>query len=143
MEIEISSTNPAVKAVITGTAPRPARLAAARGLLPLPQAELLEILVNLAVNEDKEISSTALATLDSQDPNELSGVVNSHEVAPSVLNFLARKKELPREVHESVIANQRTPGDALVDLAKNTSEGALLELIAINQQRLIDEARFF
>ena len=137
MEIEITSNNPAVKAVITGAAPRPARLAAARGLLPLPQAELLEILVNLVVTEDKEIADTALLTLDSQDPNELRGVANSEEAAPSVLDFLARKKELPREVHESVIANPRTSGEALVDLAKNTGEGALLELIAINQQRLI------
>lgn len=123
--------------MITGTAPRPARLAAARGLLPLQQSELLEILVNLAVIDDAEIAQTARATLDSQDHGELRAVTQSDETAPSVLGFLARKKDLPREVHEAVIANQRTPGEALVELAKNTGEGALLELIAINQQRLI------
>jgi hypothetical protein len=42
MNAEIISTNPAVKAIITGTAPQPARLAAARGILPLPQTDLLE-----------------------------------------------------------------------------------------------------
>jgi hypothetical protein len=45
MNAEIISTNPAVKAIITGTAPQPARLAAARGILPLPQTDLLEVLV--------------------------------------------------------------------------------------------------
>jgi hypothetical protein len=136
MEIEITSTNPAVKAVIMGTAPRPARLAAAKGLLPLSQGDLLEILVNLAVNEDAELAETARATIDAQDPGELRSAVQS-ETAPSVLSFLARKKDLPREVHEVVITNLSTPDAALVDLAKNTSESALLELIAVNQQRLI------
>ena len=39
-----------MKAIITGTAPQPARLAAARGLLPLPQNDLLEILVALTTD---------------------------------------------------------------------------------------------
>jgi hypothetical protein len=137
MENEITSTNPAVKAVITGTAPRPARLAAAKGLLPLPQSDLLEILVNLAVIDDAEIAETALATLDAQDPSELRHVAQSDQTAPAVLGFLARKKGLAHEIHEAVIGNLQTPGEALVELATNTRESALLELIAINQQRLI------
>jgi hypothetical protein len=137
MENEITSTNPAVKAVITGTAPRPARLAAAKGLLPLPQSDLLEILVNLAVIDDTEIAETALATLDAQDSTELRHVAQSDQTAPTVLGFLARRKGLPHEIHEAVIGNLQTPGEALVELATNTREGALLELIAINQQRLI------
>jgi hypothetical protein len=137
MEIQITSTNPAVKAVITGTAPRPARLAAAKGLLPLSQADQLEILVNLAENEDPELAETARATLSAQNPVELRAAAESAETAESVLSFLARKKDLSREAHEAVIGNLNTPGEALVDLVKNTREGALLELIAVNQQRLI------
>jgi len=137
MEIKITSTNPAVKAVITGTAPRPARLAAAKGLLPLSQADLMEILVNLAENTDPELAQTARATLSGQAPAELLRVAESAETAQSVLSFLARKRDLPRETHEAVIGNLNTPGEALVDLVKNTREGGLLELIAVNQQRLI------
>lgn len=137
MALEIVSTNPAVTAVITGTAPRPARLAAAKGLLPLPQTDLLEILVHLSQADDQELAQTAGATLHNQDATELKTVAGSEDVAESVLAFLARKKDLPREVHETVISNLRTPGEALVDLAKNTREGVLLELIAVNQQRLI------
>ena len=40
MYFEVNSTNPVVKAVIAGTAPQPAKLAAARGMLPLPQNDL-------------------------------------------------------------------------------------------------------
>src|ERR671928_157835 len=42
-----SSTNPVVRAVVSGAAPPQARMAAARGLLPLAQEELLELLVAL------------------------------------------------------------------------------------------------
>jgi hypothetical protein len=47
-ELKSSSTNPVVKAIITGTAPRPAQLAAARGILPLPQTICSKFLVALA-----------------------------------------------------------------------------------------------
>jgi len=53
---EITSTNPAVHAIINGTAPQAARLAAASGMLPLPQNDLLEVLVALAVSQDAEIA---------------------------------------------------------------------------------------
>lgn len=137
MKFEIVSTNPAVAAVINGTAPRPARLAAAKGLLPLSQADLLEILVHLSEGDDAELSQTAGATLHSQDPMELRTIAMADDAPESILSFLARKKDLPREVHESVISNLKTPGEALVELAKNTREAGLLELIAVNQQRLI------
>jgi hypothetical protein len=137
MEIEIQSTNPAVKAIVMGTAPQPARLAAARGMLPLSSNDLLEILVNLAVSDDAELSRTARETLQGQDAAELLTVGQGTETARSVLSYLAKEKELPREVHEAVIGNPNTPGEALIDLARNTREGSLLDLIAINQQRLI------
>jgi hypothetical protein len=137
MAFEIVSTNPAVAAVIKGTAPRPARLAAAKGLLPLSQPELLEILVHLAGGDDAELAVTANETLATQNSNDLRTVAQSSDTAPSVLDFLARKKEFPREVHEALIANSATPESSLIDLARNTSDGSLLELITVNQQRLI------
>lgn len=137
MAFEIVSKNPAVTAVITGTAPRPARLAAAKGLLPLSQSDLLEILVHLTESDDAELSQTAGATLHSQDPMELRTIAATDDAPEAVLSFLARKRDLPREVHETVITNMRTPGEALIELVKNTREGGLLDLIAVNQQRLI------
>ena len=71
MDLEIDSANPAVKAIITGTAPRPAQLAAARGILPLPQNDLLEVLVALTKSDDAELAQNAQSTLAAQDPLEL------------------------------------------------------------------------
>jgi hypothetical protein len=44
---------------------------------------------------------------------------------------------LGRDIHEAVTLNARTPDEAIALLAGTTSDGALLELVVVNQQRLI------
>jgi hypothetical protein len=123
--------------IIKGTAPQPARLAAARGLLPLPQNDLLEVLVALSDNEDSEISAAAVETLDAETNEDLVVVARSEETAPTVLSYLATRSNGTRELFEAAILNAKTPDEALTKLASSTSDGSLLELIAINQQRLV------
>ncbi|MGI9036562.1 MAG: hypothetical protein ACR2GD_11050 [Pyrinomonadaceae bacterium] len=135
---DITSTNPVVKAVIEGTAPRPARMAAARGILPISQTDLLEVLVNLSKSDDAELSANAKATLDSQNsPELLRGVIEADEIAPSVLAHFAAQENLAPEIHEAVIVNRKTPDAAIINFARKTKNGNLLELITLNQQRLI------
>jgi hypothetical protein len=135
--VDVTSTNPVVKAILSGTAPPAARMAAARGLLPIPQADLLEALVALRESEAPDVASAAQATLDSQDPVSLLSVAESTETAPSVLGFLASSLTVGREVHEKALLNNKTPDKAVALLAGSTPEGSILELISINQQRLI------
>ena len=45
MGSEIGSSNPVVAAIVNGTAPRAAQVAASRGILPLSQGDLLEVYV--------------------------------------------------------------------------------------------------
>lgn len=139
MNIETSaSTNPVVKAVVEGTAPRPARLAASRGILPLPQTDLLEILVALAQqNGDEELSANARETLKNQDRQRLTGVVSAPQISPQVLAYFAGEENLPFEAYEAIISNPNTPDPAIIKFARNTRDGSLLELITLNQQRLI------
>lgn len=137
MSFEIYSSNPAVKSVISGTAPRPAQIAAARGILPLPQNDLLEILVALAQSNDEELAQTAQNTLAQQDKSELGKVFKSSETAPTVLSFFAAITDLPRELHESILTNSSTPTASIARFARNTKNGELLELISFNQQLLI------
>jgi hypothetical protein len=137
MNIETTSTNPIVKAVVEGTAPRPARVAASRGILPLPQGDLLEILVALAQNGDEELASNARETLKNQDKQHLGSIVSAPQVSPQVLSYLASEENLPFEAYEAIISNLNTPDAAIIKFARNTKEGSLLELITLNQQRLI------
>ena len=132
-----TSTNPAVRAILDGTAPQQARLAAASGLLPLPQADLLEVLVALCKWEESEIAEAATATLDSQDSEDLLAAAKSDETAAAVLDYLATPSKGTRQIHEAVILNSRTSDQAVASFASSTSDAALLELIAINQQRLV------
>jgi hypothetical protein len=134
---EIHSTNPAVKAIITGTAPRQAQIAAARGILPLPQNDLLEILVAMTRFEDAEIAQNAKETLNSQNAGEIENVIKSDEIAPPVLAFFAESEDLPKEIYEAVLSNQKTPSKSVARLAGKTKNGELLELISFNQQLLI------
>ena len=138
MDFEINSINPVVKAVVGGTAPRPAQLAAARGILPLPQSDLLELLVVLSKNkDDAELAETAQSTLAAQDLGELENTIRSNEIAPQVLAYFAGRENLPPEIHETILSNPKTPNTAIIQFARQTKKGELLELISFNQQLLI------
>ena len=137
LTFDITSQNPVVKAIIEGSAPQPARLAAARGLLPLPQQDLLEVLVALSNNSDAEIAEAANEALQSESPDELLIAAKADETAPTVLAYLANQATAKREIHEALILNSKTPDEALAVLAATTKDGPLLELVALNQQRLV------
>ena len=137
MSTEITSTNPVVKAIIEGSAPQPARVAAARGLLPLPQNDLLELLVALVDSEDSEIASAANETLAAEDSADFLIAAKADDTAASVLTYLATHLVEQREIHEALILNNKTPDHALAVLAATTSDSSLLELLAVNQQRLV------
>ncbi|MGH9972044.1 MAG: hypothetical protein ACREBG_30225 [Pyrinomonadaceae bacterium] len=131
-----TSTNPAVQAIVNGTAPQPARLAAASGLLPLPQADLLEVLVALEQSDDEEIAAAAASTLESQETQDLLTAAKSSETSVAVLGFLGTMKTT-REIYEAVIQNSNSPDSAIAKLAGAAADGSLIELIALNQQRLV------
>ncbi|HYR45026.1 MAG TPA: hypothetical protein VER98_18490, partial [Terriglobia bacterium] len=132
-----TSTNPAVQAIIEGTAPHQARLAAASGLLPLTQSDLLEVLVALRQSADAEIAAAASATLDEQDSQDLLAAARSDGTPVPVLDYLATLSSAARKIHEALILNDKTSDQTIAGLAASTSDVSLLDLIATNQQRLV------
>ena len=132
-----ASTNPAVQAIVGGTAPHQARLAAASGLLPLAQSDLLEVLVALRTSDDAEIAAAAKDTLKSQDAADLLTAAKSDETSTAVLDYLATLSGDIRNIHEAVILNHKTADETIATLASSTSDGSLLDIIAVNQQRLV------
>jgi len=134
---EITSSNPVVQAIISGKAPQPARLAAARGMLPLPQNDLLEVLVALTSSDDAQIAAAAAETLKGETPEDLLIAASGQDTAPAVLGYLATQPDANPKVYEATILNIRTPDQALAKLAATTPHSSLLELITINQQRLV------
>ena len=137
MDFVIASSNPVVKALVDGSAPRTAQLAAARGVLPLPAEDQVEVLVLFAGSPDAELSQHAQATLRTHDIVALAGVLQSPNVAASVLDFLVTFDGLPRHVHESVLANPRTSIAAISRFAAETRNADLLDSLSLNQQLLV------
>lgn len=137
MSEQLVSDNPVVKAVVEGTAPRPAQLAAARGALPLPQNDLLEILVNLFEGSDEELRSAAGETLSAQVTDALEATIRSSTLAPRVLAHFSTRTDLTPSIQEAIITNAATPPDAIAHFARRTPNAPLLELISFNQQLLI------
>jgi hypothetical protein len=129
-------SNPVVESIISGNAPATARMAAARGMLPLPQADLLELLVHLRGEADADLARAAEGTLAEQNAGDLLGVAKAEDTAPAVLSYLASLPD-ERELHAAVVTHKQTPDDAVALLSRSTSDASLLDLIALNQQRLV------
>jgi hypothetical protein len=137
MSANVTSTNPVVQAIVGGEAPQPARLAAARGMLPLAQDDLIEVLVALKSDSDEEIAQAARSTLEEQETPTLLNVASADATSSAVLTYLASRPATDHQVQEALALNPRTPDGAIVELAMTTGDSAVLEVIAINQQRLI------
>ena len=128
--------SPVVEAIISGKAPHQARLAAASGMLPLAQAELLEVLVALRESPEADIAAAAAESLSEQSFSDLLNAAKDSDTSPVVLSYLGTTPA-SREIHEAVILNKNTPDSAIVQLATAASDGSLPELITLNQQRLV------
>jgi len=97
----------------------------------------LEVLVALCHSDDSEIAEAATETLQSEPPEDLLIAAKADDTAPSVLAYLATLQSGDSELYEAAILNARTPDEALAKLAASATDSALIELIAINQQRLV------
>ena len=99
---------------------------------------MLEVLVAFAVSDDKELSGHARQTIRTHDTETLNTLVQSESIPVQILNYLATVGELPRKIHESIIANAKTPVTTITKFASETTSADLLDAISLNQQLLIE-----
>ncbi|MGH9948674.1 MAG: hypothetical protein ACRD6X_15965, partial [Pyrinomonadaceae bacterium] len=137
MSVSVESANPAVKAILEGTAPRPAQLAASRGALPLPQNDLFEVLVGLSKSEDNELAANAKQTFSQLDQRLLEESVRAGDTPINFLSYIAECDGLAFKIYEGLLINPRTPAAAVENLAKITTSEPVLDMIAQNQQIMI------
>ena len=104
MTTNVTSTNPVVKSIISGSAPPAARLAAARGLLPLPQADLIEALIHLSSDADTEVARAARGTLDATAERPVGRRPGRLSRRP----FYTLPLPMPAGIHEAVAGNNNT-----------------------------------
>jgi hypothetical protein len=126
-------------AIRSGSAPRPARLAAARGALPLSREELVLLEVELLQDADDEIAAAARATLDELSGADAAALAAERETPSVVLAWLAENLGRWPDVGPALAAHRRTDGATLRTIA-GSSHGEALAALAVNERALTGDA---
>jgi hypothetical protein len=116
-------------------APGPARMMAARGMVPVKGEEQVMILLQLSADPDAALAQAATGSLHKL-PEAVLLPACSGELAPSFLDRLAELFVIRDDVLELVVANPRTDSGSIEWIALRCSE-KVSERIAINEQRLL------
>ena len=119
----------------TADAPKPARMMAAKGLVPLKGTDLVVLLVQLTADSDAAIADSAGATLTGLPDGVLLAACEA-PLPAAVLDQLADRCGSRPEVLDRLVQNHAT-ADATVARAARSCGEALAEIIATNQQRLL------
>jgi hypothetical protein len=114
--------------------PLPARLMAAKGLVPVKGTDQVILLAQLANDAEEQVRTTALDALHKLPEAVLLSACEA-PILPAVLHFLART--LKREDMLGLLVANHGAHDATVEeIARGCSE-TLSERIAVNEQRLL------
>jgi hypothetical protein len=116
-------------------APKPARMMAAKGLVPVKGAELVTLLCQLGAADDRELSQTARDTLTGL-PEAVLFEGAERQLPAAVLHALSQHFKGRPEVLERVVQNSSTDSETIALVARSASE-RLTEIIAVNQERLL------
>jgi hypothetical protein len=122
--------------LLKNTVPQNVRLLVARGTAPLPPRAMLEALVHLATDEDREISSVAGQTISEWDEESIVEQLTSQDCTASVLKHFAENSN-SEPILQSIIRNPVCSKEIIAFLA-STVPANLLEIILDNRVRLLE-----
>ena len=74
-----------LEGLFEGKLPKSLRIAAARGLVPVPPNKMLLLLVRLARDSDPEIAQQALQTLETWPDKDVAAQLAARECSPEVI----------------------------------------------------------
>jgi hypothetical protein len=132
-----SATSPLVEAILSGRAPAPVRLAAARGALPVTRPERLLLCVHLRGDADATVREAAEQRLAGEGRTDLAASLEAGEpLAPAVLEHFARCADIDPRVLEKLAIDPALSNAALEKMA-DCPHPSVLERIVINQTRLL------
>lgn len=116
--------------------PGPGRMMASKGMLPLPPADQVAVLYQLALDADVSIAGAARATAMGLPEKLLTGTLADPALDPRVLHFFGQQVGNKPAVFDAIALN---PSVADTTLAMLASRGGAREVdqIAQNEQRLL------
>jgi len=129
--------NPLVEAILSGKAPLPVRMAAARGALPVTRGERLLLCVKLLGDSEAEVRQSADQRLAAGGSADVTAMLQAGEdPAAEVLDHFARRPDLPVDLLEILVLHPDLSSAALQEVA-GCPHPSVLERIVINQTRLL------
>lgn len=120
-------------------APGPARMMAARGMVPIKGAEQVMLLLQLSADADDALAKSARESLDKLPESVLHPATES-PLPPSFLDHLAEHFRARDDVLERLVSNPALDTDSLAWVAARCGE-RVSERIAVNEQRLLGAPR--
>jgi hypothetical protein len=118
-----------------GAYPRELLTTIARGLLPLPQDDLIAVLSYLAQSSDEEVAELARTSLSEVPSRSLHAFATNENALPEHLDLLSRATDDPA-VLEALIRNRAVTDNAIINLARR-ADAHVQEIIVINQTRIL------
>ncbi len=116
-------------------APGPARMMAAKGLVPVKGADLITLLVQLGADADKNIADSAEKTLTGLPEGVLLAAC-TEDMHWLVLDTIGERFVGRDAVIEKLVLNHGTADETIARIALKCSE-RISEAIAVNQQRIL------
>lgn len=115
--------------------PRDFVMMAARGFLPLPQEDLVAVLAHLITHADNELAEIARGSLAELPTRVVLSFARNEAANPTQIHSLAHATS-EAAVLEAILRNRAT-ADATIDSLSRTVSAHLMEVIVINQERIL------
>ncbi|MET0286982.1 MAG: hypothetical protein ABW352_21040 [Polyangiales bacterium] len=139
LPLPIDQVPPSIRKFCDPSAPLPARMMAARGMVPVKGGEQVMLLLQLSADADENLAKSATEALGKLPEAVLLPVTES-ALLPSFLDRLAEHFRERDDVLERLAANPALAGGTLEWIALRGSE-RVSERISVNEQRLLAEPR--
>ena len=114
----------------------PGRMMASRGMVPLPPAEQISVLYQLAIDGDQNLATTARTTAMGLPDKLLAGALADPNVDARVLDLFAQLVGDKQVAFEALVGNPSLADATVAYLAENGGAREI-DRIATNEQRLL------
>ena len=131
---------PALLKFISPDLPRPLRLNAARGTLPIPPRDLLMAVFALTRDQDQEIQDLSKQTLVKTPVTMLKPLLADNSTHPLIMHFFALNLPTESELQETIALNKATDDETVAFQATLTNK-KLVDIISNNQIRILRTPR--
>ncbi|NUN15990.1 MAG: hypothetical protein HUU55_20375 [Myxococcales bacterium] len=135
--VPLEAVPQARRAMVGPDAPVPARMMAAKALLPMPPDELVPTLAYLGSVPEQEISTAARASAIELPENIMASILGRREMNPHVLDYYGRLFVGDSRYAEIILLNSSTPDETVRVMTTRTKRADLLDLVAQNQVRYL------